>query len=154
MSEHAPAAAPVPDLAGEALHKFLRINRYLRQYARQVNEYGLPPKQFSVLRRLLEEGPTTVGAIQEYLYSSASVASTVISRLEDAGFVTRTRSSEDNRVVIVALTDAGRALAQNTPMGGIVLLRRKLAMLPEERLRTIDAALADIMELMGVTDEA
>ena len=62
-------------------------------------------------------------------------------------------SSEDNRVVIVALTDAGRDLAQNTPMGGIVLLRRQLVTLPEERLRTIDAALTDIMELMGVTDE-
>ena len=74
--------------------------------------------------------------------------------MEEAGFVTRTRSPEDNRVVIVALTEAGRTLAQNTPMGGIVLLRRKLATLPEERLRAIDAALADIMELMGVTDEA
>lgn len=146
---------PVPsaDLAGEALHKFLRINRYLRQYARQVNEHGLPPRQFSVLRRLLEEGPATVGTIQDYLYSSASVASTVISQLEDAGYVTRTRSADDNRVVIVALSQAGHELAQNTPMGGIVLLRRKLASLPEARLRTIDAALADIMELMGVPDE-
>ena len=154
MPDTSVAPAPPTDVAGEALHKFLRINRYLRQYARQVNEHGLPPKQFSVLRRLLEDGPATVGAIQEYLYSSASVASTVISQLEEAGFVTRTRSPEDNRVVIVALTEAGRTLAQNTPMGGIVLLRRKLATLPEERLRAIDTALADIMELMGVTDEA
>lgn len=153
MPEEQAVLAPSADLAGEALHKFLRINRYLHQYARQVNEHGLPPRQFSVLRRLLEDGPATVGALQEYLYSSASVASTVISQLEEAGFVTRTRSPQDNRVVIVALTDAGRDLAQNTPMGGIVLLRRKLVTLPEARLRTIDAALTDIMELMGVTDE-
>jgi DNA-binding MarR family transcriptional regulator len=154
MPEEEAVLALPADLAGEALHKFLRINRYLHQYARQVNEHGLPPRQFSVLRRLLEDGPATVGALQEYLYSSASVASTVISQLEEAGFVTRTRSPQDNRVVIVALTDAGRDLARNTPMGGIVLLRRKLATLPEARLRTIDAALTDIMELMGVTDEA
>ena len=120
-------------LAAEAMHKFLRINRYLRQYARQER--------------------ATVGQIQEYIYSSASAASMLISGLEDAHYVTRTRSPTDNRVVIVELTDAGRTLAERAPTGGLILLRRRLRTLPPEQLTRIDHALADIMELMEMTDD-
>ena len=48
----------------------------------------------------------------------------------------------------------GSGLTRNTPVGGIVLLRRRLAGLPAARLAAIDAALADIMELMEVPDQA
>lgn len=139
-------------LAGSALHKFLIIHRHLRQYGRQMDDQGIRPRQFSVLRFLQENGPATVGEVQEYLYTSASTASTVISQLEESGLVSRTRSEEDNRVVIVELTSAGSALADETPLGGIPLLRRRLRALPEERLRIIDQALTDIMELMEVSD--
>jgi DNA-binding MarR family transcriptional regulator len=139
-------------LASEAIHKFLKLNRYLRQYARQMDGQGIRPREFSVLRFLLEAGPATVGHVQDYLYCSASVASTVIAGLEEKGFVTRTRSLDDNRVVIVELTEDGRVLAAKTPMGGIVLLRRRLQTLSNERLAVINTALADIMELMEVTE--
>jgi DNA-binding MarR family transcriptional regulator len=139
-------------LASEAIHKFLNLNRYLRQYARQMDQQGVRPREFSVLRFLLEAGVATVGRVQDYLYCSASVASTVIAGLEEKGFVTRTRSPEDNRVVIVELTAAGRELATQTPLGGIVLLRRRLQTLSNERLTVINTALADIMELMEVTE--
>jgi DNA-binding MarR family transcriptional regulator len=139
-------------LAGETLHKFLTINRFLRQYARQMDNSGIHPRALSVLRYLTEMETATVGEVQEYLYCSASVASSVISKLEEGGYVTRTRSSEDNRVVIVEPTAAGRQLAAETPVGGIALLRRRLPTLETERLARMDAALADIMELMEVPE--
>ena len=145
-------SAPSQELAGEAIHKFLIINRYLRQYALQMTEHGVRPREFSVLRFLLESGPATVGQIQEYLYRSASVASTVIAQLEADGYVMRTRSPEDNRVVIVELTPAGREIAEKAPMGGIPLLRRRLVTLPPERLQIINQALDDIMALMEVQE--
>ena len=141
------------DLAGEAIHKFLILNRYLRQYARQISAQGVSPREFSTLRFLLESGSATVGQVQEYLYCSASVASTLIAKLEETGYVTRTRSAEDNRVVNVELTAAGREAAQENPVGGIVLLRRRLPTLSNERLQVINAALADIMQLMEVSED-
>jgi DNA-binding MarR family transcriptional regulator len=143
---------PKHPLANEALHKFLMIHRYLRQVARQMDEQGLRPRQFAVLVYLLEQDSATVSEIQDYLYTSASNASTMISQLEDEGFVTRTRSEDDNRVVNVQLTDAGRTIAQNTPLRGIGLLRRRLDALPEERLQQIDAVMSDLVELMEVSD--
>ena len=139
-------------LAGEAIHKFLLINRFLRQYAHQMDDRGIRPREFSVLRFLWETGPATVGQVQEYLYRSPSVASTVIAGLEEAGYVTRTRSREDNRVVIVELTPTGREIAESTPMGGIVLLRRRLPALDPERLLRMNEALSDLIALMEVQE--
>lgn len=141
------------ELANQALHKFLQLHRYLRKYARQITDQGIRPREFSVLLFLLENGPSTVGDVQEYLYRSASVASTVVAGLEEAGYVQRTRSPQDNRVVIVTLTETGRQMAENAPMGGIPLLRRRLNTLDPDRLERIDAALTDIMELMDVLDD-
>lgn len=139
-------------LASETLHKFLTINRFLRQYARQMDASGIHPRAFSVLRYLTETESATVGQVQDYLYCSPSVASSVISKLEEGGYVTRTRSQTDNRVVIVEPTAVGRELAAQTPLGGIALLRRKLPNLPPNRLQQINDALADIMELMEVPE--
>ncbi|MEZ4622132.1 MAG: hypothetical protein R2867_42415 [Caldilineaceae bacterium] len=80
------------------------------------------------------------------------MASSVISKLEDGGYVTRAQSSEDNRVVLVEPTDTGRKLAAETPLAGIALLRRRLPTLEHERLARINVALADIMELMEVPE--
>jgi MarR family transcriptional regulator, organic hydroperoxide resistance regulator len=139
-------------LAQEAIHKFLLLHRHLRRYALQMDHHGVRPREFSVLLFLLENGPATVGQVQEYLYHSPSTTSAILSQLEEAGHVTRTRSDEDNRVVIVALTEAGRAVAQQGPMGGIPLLRRQLPSLSPQRLAAINQALDDIMQLMEVSE--
>jgi len=139
-------------LAGATIHRFLTINRFLRQHARKMGDSGIHPRSFAVLRFLIEHGAGTVGEVQEYLYCSASVASSVISKLEEGGYVTRTRSQSDNRVVIVEPTEQGRALAAATPLGGIALLRRRLPDLAPERLAQMHDALGDILELMEVAD--
>lgn len=145
-------STPRHPLASAALHKFLLIHRHLRQYARHMDDQGIRPRQLAVLRFVLEQGPVTIGDIQNHLYTSISTASTLVSQLEDAGYVARTRSDDDNRVVRVSLTPRGTALAEDTPVGGIGLLRRRLDHLPEDRLRQIDDALGEIMRLMEVED--
>ncbi|MBI5960473.1 MAG: winged helix-turn-helix transcriptional regulator [Chloroflexi bacterium] len=143
---------PKHPLANDALHKFLLIHRHLRQVARQMDQQGLRPRQFAVLLYLREQDSSTVSEIQDYLYTSASSASTIISQLEDASYLTRTRSEGDNRVVNVRLTQAGREITQNIPLRGIALLRLRLDSLPDDRLKMLDEAMSDLMQLMEVSD--
>ena len=75
-----------------------------------------------------------------------------LGKLEEAGYVTRTRSTADNRVVIVAPTPAGKDVVERTPLGGLPLLRRRLDTLPMDRLLFINEALGEIMQLLEVTD--
>jgi DNA-binding MarR family transcriptional regulator len=138
--------------ASDALHKFLLIHRHLRQTARNVDVQGIRGRQLAVLQYLQEQGSATVTEIQDYIYTSASTASTLISQLEDAAYVTRTRSKDDNRVVFIELTEAGSKLAESNAVAGIGLLRRRLPNLSEERLQIINTALTDIMDLMEVPE--
>ena len=143
---------PDSTAASAALHKFLLIHRHLRQYARTINSQGIRPRQLAVLRFLLDSGTATVGEVQHYLYTSASTASTLISQLEEAGYVKRVRSPDDNRVVMIELAPSGQAIAESAPVVGIGLLRQRLPTLPEDRVRRIDEALAEIIQLMEVTE--
>ena len=141
---------PTKGLYTETTRKFLTVYRHLRRSSRQMHQEGVSGRKFSALRYLHEAGPHTVGQIRDYLYISDSGASELIARLEKMGFVTRTRSDADNRVVIVELTPAGRELAQEPPRGGVSLLRERLQALSKERLLVIDEAMAEILTLLEI----
>lgn len=140
------------DMSREVFHRVLKMVHHFRRYGRQVKGQGISPRDYSVLRYLLESGPATVGEVQAYLHRSPSTASTLIARLDEAGYVTRTRSRADNRVVIVEPTPAGKDIVERTPLGGLPLLRRRLDTLRKERLLFIYEALGEIMQLLEVTD--
>ena len=140
-------------LSDQVFDRFLALQHFLRRHARQlIDERGLTPRDLSVLRYLLETEAATVGQVQAFVHRSPSTTSSLIAQLEEKGYVTRTRSRRDNRVVIVELTPVGRELAEDTPLGGLPLLRRRLGSLPDERLWRINEALDDIKRLMEVPD--
>jgi DNA-binding MarR family transcriptional regulator len=117
-----------------------------------MHSQGVSGRKISLLRYLFEAGPRTIGQLGDYLYVSDSSISELVTKLEQDGFVTRARSPDDNRVVIVTLAPAGRALAQEPPSGGVPLLRERLKTLPEERLSTINEAVAEMIKLLGIQD--
>ena len=137
----------------ETIRKFLILYRYLRKYARRMHSQGLSGRKMAVLWYLFKAGPRTIGQLRDYLYISDSSTSELVDRLQELGYVTRTRSAEDNRVVVVELTPAGRDVAQKTPLGGIPLLRERLQALPPERLSVIDDALTEIIRLLEIPDD-
>lgn len=144
---------PDEPLSDQVFHQFLALLRHKRQYARQIeHERGIKPRDFSVLRFLLESGRATVSQVGAFLHNSASTTSTLIAQLEEAGYVTRSRSESDNRVVIVTLTPAGEEIAAQAPFGGLPLLRRRLSKLPDERLHQINDVLAQLIQLMEVPE--
>ena len=134
----------------EAIHKFLTLYRYLRKYSRHMHEKGISGRKVATLRYLLEAGPVTIGQLRDYLYISHSTTSELVARLAKKGYVTRTRSAADNRVVIVDLTPPGREIAEQTPPGGIPLLRERLKSLPPERLAVIDEAMTEMLHLLEI----
>ena len=136
-------------LADHVFHQFLALTRIHRQYARRIiDEQGIKPRNLSVLRYLSEHGAVTVSQIQEYIQHSPSTTSTMIADMETTGFVERTRSQEDRRVVFVALTPQGRAMLASTPLGGSPLLHRELQALPAERLAEMASVLSELNALM------
>jgi len=134
----------------KTMAQFLRLYRYLRRYSRQMQQEGISGRKIATLRRLIEAGPLTIGQLSEYLCIRDSSTSAMITWLQDNGYVTRTRSPKDSRVVLVDVTPRGQELVQKTPLGGIALLRKTLQTLPVERLAAVQDAIATLVDLLEI----
>ena len=73
---------------------------------------GLTYTQYIVLLVLWEKDGLTVGEIGEKLMLDNGTLSPLLKTMEQAGYVTRRRSREDERMVVISLTEAGRALQE------------------------------------------
>jgi DNA-binding MarR family transcriptional regulator len=81
-----------------------------RVYKPLLDELGLTYPQYLVLNVLWREDEQTVGGIAEKLALESSTLTPLLKRLEAAGLLRRTRNPDNERQVVVALTDQGRAL--------------------------------------------
>ena len=81
-------------------------------YRPMLDAMGLTYPQFLVLLVLWERGDSSVTGIGTALQLETGTLSPLLKRLETTGFITRTRQAEDERSVVVGLTDAGRALEE------------------------------------------
>jgi len=81
-------------------------------YRPMLDALGLTYPQFLVLLVLWERGDSSVTGIGTALQLETGTLSPLLKRLESTGFITRTRQAEDERSVVVGLTDAGRALEE------------------------------------------
>ncbi|OIN45160.1 MarR family transcriptional regulator [Pseudomonas azotoformans] len=85
-------------------------------YKPLLQALGLTYPQYLAMMVLWEEDGLTVGEISSRLLTDPGSLTPLLKRLEAEGVLSRTRSREDERVVVVELTDAGRAL-QDKAMG-------------------------------------
>lgn len=93
-----------------------------RAYKPLLDALGLTYPQYLVLNILWREDAQTVGRIAESLALESSTLTPLLKRLEAAGLLRRTRNPDNERQVVVALTDAGRALRVRAGCLGDTLL--------------------------------
>ena len=87
-------------------------NRMTRLYRPLLDALGLTYPQYLAMLVLWEASPRTVGALGDALDLDSSTLTPLLKRLEAGGLVERARDPEDERRVIVALTEKGRALRE------------------------------------------
>ncbi|MGC5701109.1 MarR family transcriptional regulator [Pseudomonas sp. NFXW11] len=87
-------------------------------YKPLLQQLGLTYPQYLAMLVLWESDGLTVGEISQRLLTDPGSLTPLLKRLEAEGLLSRTRSREDERVVLVELTERGRALrdqAQDIP---------------------------------------
>jgi len=104
----------------------VKIGLVLRHHAwAEAGRSGLTPTQSQVLA-LLEarrHNDTPISTLAAELAVSQPTVSDAVAALERKGFVTRSRSKEDGRVVLVRLTASGRRAAKQATQWPDFLLR-------------------------------
>jgi DNA-binding MarR family transcriptional regulator len=96
--------------AEEALERLFRLTGGRKMYARQSAAVGVLVTRagYAILRTLDQEGPLSVGELARSCTMDPGAAVRQVKALEEDGLVDRTTHTDDARVTVVALTDAGR----------------------------------------------
>lgn len=84
----------------------------VRGYSPYLKPVGLTYTQYITMMALWEERQITVGDLGKKLYLDSGTLTPLLRKLEEAGYVTRTRSASDERVVEICVTQKGLDLRE------------------------------------------
>ena len=104
--------------AGPRLEDFLCFAVYSanlafgRAYKPILEQLGLTYPQYIAIVALWEEDDQTVSSLGEKMFLESNTLTPLLKKLEAMGYVRRQRAAEDERQVVVSLTDAGRRLRE------------------------------------------
>src|SRR5436309_1622114 len=90
-----------------------QLRRFLAFSEAAAHEAGVPPQQHQALLSVAgspTSEPPTVGMLAEQLLVAPHTAAELVSRMIEAGFLTKTRGTQDRRRMELALTSKAEIL--------------------------------------------
>lgn len=149
LKKRQPFAAPEP----EAILSLLRTaDRFGLAFARFFREFGLTASQYNVLRILRgEQKPLPILEVADRMVAAVPGITGLVDRLEAMGLLRRERSTEDRRVVFVAITPQGLELLAKIDGPEAALHQRLIGHLSPAELSTLIRLLE---KARGPLDEA
>ncbi|MBE6875810.1 MAG: MarR family transcriptional regulator [Ruminococcus sp.] len=84
----------------------------IRKYHKYLEELNLTYTQYIAMLVFWEVGKINVKELGKRLYLDSGTLTPLLKSLEEKGFVRRYRSKEDERVLLVEITDSGKALRE------------------------------------------
>jgi DNA-binding MarR family transcriptional regulator len=82
----------------------------IRKYKPYLDKIDLTYTQYITMMVLWEKKTVNVKTLGECLYLDSGTLTPVLKKLESKGYITRMRSTEDERNLVVTITEAGEAL--------------------------------------------
>ena len=84
----------------------------VRRYTPLLEPFGLTYTQYIVMMVLWEHKTITVRDLGRLLFLDSGTLTPMLKKMERNGWLCRTRSKEDERMVVISITDAGEALQE------------------------------------------
>ena len=113
----------------------------IQEYQPYLEKLGITYPQYLVLMVLWETDSISVSEITHRLLLNTNTITPVLKRLEAQGIITRQRSQEDERKVIVTLTPKGKQM------------QMEAASLPEKLVASLVSSNVKIEELQTLKDQ-
>ncbi len=138
MENNLPPPKPRPELLLEnqlcfAVHS--AAHAFAQAYKTWLDPMGLTYPQYLVMLLLWEKDGRSVVELGQPLMLDSGTLTPLLKRMEKAGFVTRTRDDNDERITRIVLTSHGKSL------------QTKAIAIPPALLCTTDLALDNLVEL-------
>ena len=113
-------------------------------YTPWLKPLGLTYTQYIVFLVLWERDGLTVGELCDRLMLDNGTLSPLLKKMQQAGYIERRRSEQDERVVVISLTGEGRALQEKAK--DVPLMVSSCIDLAPEKARTLYALLYELLE--------
>lgn len=121
-----------------------------RLYQPLLEPLGLTYPQYIALLILWEDAPCTVSHVGERALLNTNTLTPLLKRLEQQGLVRRKRSSKDERVVELDLTEAGNALRSRCACVPADLI--KAVHFPQEKAKELTTLLDLLLDQLRGAD--
>ncbi len=142
-------------LALALLMKFrLIINATKRHYKWVEEQCGINGAQLWVLWEVDHAPGLRVSELAAVMAMHQSTISNLIEKLARAKLLRRSRAGDDQRVVTLYLTAAGRALLKRAPQPSRGRLHEALFNLPQHSLAALDSLLGRVLHEMNPDDRS
>ncbi|WP_245568602.1 MarR family winged helix-turn-helix transcriptional regulator [Nocardia concava] len=119
----------------------------LQLLAAELVDLNLNASEINALANLADGRSRTVSELAAEVGSRPTTLTSVLDRLERRGHITRTVGPNDRRVVVIDLTESGRAAARIVRRAIADLERRAFAALPPETIAALRAGLRALTEV-------
>lgn len=150
-SELSPVGAVTPL---SVLQRFRVLIRTAQRHSQWIErQSGITGAQLWAMQEMLERPGLRVGELANLMALHQSTTSNMIDRLETSGLVRKERTSADQRVVRLYLTDKGADLLATAPSPARGVLPEALRMLSEEDLSRLQDDLDVLLKQIKTMDE-
>ena len=118
----------------------------IKLYKPYLDELGLTYTQYITMMVLWEHKAMTVKALGQELYLDSGTLTPLLKKLEEKGLVTRRRSDQDERNLIVTITELGESMKDRALH--IPAEMTKCVNLPREDIRDLYRMLYQMLEIV------
>jgi len=133
----------------EVLMALRRVIRATDLHSKHLSKTaGLTAPQLMILQTLAREGRCTVGEVARAISLGQATVTTIITRLENRGYVLREKSEMDRRKVHVSLTGPGKKILASAPTPLQEKFVHKFAALEEWEKSMILTSLQRVAQMM------
>ncbi len=132
------------------------FKQYLWDYSREINEntnkvfnpiieqFGLTTLQFRILMEIRQSGSHTIGSLANEIKMAGTNISTMCKKLEKMELLERIRKPEDERVVLVILTQKGKEIVTEIDQ---VIIKKISLYTKSESEQTMDEIIIGLKQL-------
>ncbi len=144
----------IAEYQGTLLHLLGQINQNMAGiFPCFYSIYDLTPAQAKPLAILRQEGDMTLGDLSRHLMMAGGNLSPLCKKLESLGYLTRNRCREDERSVVITLTEKGNSLLIKIEEDMSALCQAAFTQQTEEDLASIITGLTKLNALLtGLKD--
>jgi DNA-binding MarR family transcriptional regulator len=116
---------------------------------RELVDFDISHDQLTSLMLIARTNGATAAELSREISCDTSSMTRMIDRLEAKGMVKRSRSEDDRRIIWIAITDTGRALADRLPEALVRVTNRHLAGFSAEEVESLRSMLRRMLDNSG-----